>query len=551
MSYRRVSLLVATRLWPEGLQKLLDSYYATTSGEDDSEIVYRVDYDDPESIRLLSGRGWPGVVGPRGTGLSRRYNEMARLATGDILVCCNDHTIIETPGWPQLVIEAANRYPDGIFNIGISTELAEEAWAFPCVSRKLVQQLGFITDECLAYPDIFLLDIAKHFGRSIKLSTVSFRYDCTNLDHDSAPVDSQRLECKSLSVNSARAWTEQHRNLHDRVVAEAVSRIDPDNEIPAGQALLQFEAYQPSLGQSRTYWPPIVPALPWSAPAGAGGIQYHREEIFELFKCLLKLQLPRRRVLLTNFGNGLPMLLWGQIYDRVVCLHDANEASPIEEDKYRLEFVRFDNIPFIYGLLERIGQLDAVVLDSDYYARLIAPYFMLRRTMPHPSIIVIMNTGIQAAKSNITHPRRFVDDLCSGRLDGTLHQFSHIEILGGKGISYEIVGGPTSASGLHTQNIRSRPANVLELELLIQELVEKNNILTADLETQAQDLKTKAAASKAESDALLAQRKVLTAQIESILNSTSWRIMSPLRTISRVLNWIRRRIHVRHKNERA
>ncbi len=140
MSYQRVSLLVATRKRPGYLKKFLDSYYATTQGSGDCEIVFRVDYDDPESIQMLAEFGFLTVVGPRRNGyrsLPSFYNEMARLATGDILFAVNDDVLIETPGWPRLVIEAANRYPDGIFNFGVSTVMHEDNYVFPCVSRKL------------------------------------------------------------------------------------------------------------------------------------------------------------------------------------------------------------------------------------------------------------------------------------------------------------------------------------------------------------------------------------------------------------------------------
>lgn len=235
--YRRVSLLVPTRNRPEYLRAFIDSYLATTSGGDDSELVFRIDFDDPRSLQILAAYDFPVIVGPRRLGyrsLPTFYNEMARLASGDILMCCNDDVIIETRGWPQLIIEAANRYPDGIFNIGVSTIRGEENYIFSCVSRKLVDRLGFINDERLLYSDIFLMDVAKHFNRLSKLWTVKFRHNWAGENPtgmDDTRVDAQRVEFEMVLADATGAWTDEYRCLHKSIVAEAVARIDRDFEI--------------------------------------------------------------------------------------------------------------------------------------------------------------------------------------------------------------------------------------------------------------------------------------------------------------------------------
>ncbi len=232
--YRRVSLLVPTRNRQESLKKFIDSYFATTSGNDDSEIVFRVDFDDPKSLQILSEYNFPVIVGPRQQGyksLPAFYNAMARLASGDILMCCNDDVIIETPGWPQLIIAAANKYPDGIFNIGVSTVRLEENYVFSCVSRKLVERLGFINDERLVYSDIFLMDVAKHFGRLSKLWSVRFRHNWAgenSADVDDTRADARLVEFEMALADATGTWRDEYRSLHDSVVAEAVARIDPE-----------------------------------------------------------------------------------------------------------------------------------------------------------------------------------------------------------------------------------------------------------------------------------------------------------------------------------
>jgi Glycosyl transferase family 2 len=231
--YRRVSLLVPTRNRPEYLKKFIASYFATTSGGDDSEIVFRIDFDDPKTLQILAEYDFPVIIGPRRGGyrsLPSFYNEMARLASGDILMCCNDDVIIETPGWPQLIIEAANKYPDGIFNIGVSTVRLEANFVFSCVSRKFVERLGFINDERLVYSDIFLMDVAKHFGRLSKLWSVTFRHNWAGenpADMDDTRADARLVEFEMVLADATGTWRDEYRSLHDSVVAEAVARIGP------------------------------------------------------------------------------------------------------------------------------------------------------------------------------------------------------------------------------------------------------------------------------------------------------------------------------------
>jgi hypothetical protein len=400
-----------------------------------------------DSLKILAEYDWLVVVGPRRQGyrsLPGFYNEMARVATGDILICCNDDVVIETPGWAQLVIEAANRYPDGIFDIGVSTVFTEDNYVFSCVSRKLVDRLGFINDERLVYSDIFLMDVAKHFGRLHKLWSVRFRHTWPGTNPDGGDVtrlEGRKVETEQVFAEGTEVWSDEYRALHDRVVAEAVTRIDAEGEFLAGQALLDFEGYRPLAGPPGAYWPPAVSAHRWSAPRGApSGIHYHRDEIFELFKTIAARRLPRRRVVLTSHANGLPALLWGQLYDRVVTIDEAPALKPVEEGKYRIEFGAVCDAPFMYGVMEHAGEIDAVVLDAMGYAQLISPYYMLRRAMARPSLIVVMNTGIDAASDGPSHPSCFVDDLVSGRLDGIRHNFTDVARPGGNGISYEVLG---------------------------------------------------------------------------------------------------------------
>jgi hypothetical protein len=291
------------------------------------------------------------------------------------------------------------------------------------------------------FSDVFLVDVFKHFNRLVQLPSVTFRHDWAGENHaDTTRADANKHEMNMVFRDATGAWKDEYRELHDRVVAEAVAKIDPEGAVLAGQALIEYESHDPSPPVPGAYWPPAASPLPWSAPREAtAGIHYHHDETFELFKAIVVRRLRRRRVVLTSRGTGLPALLWGELYEQVVMVEDGLASNALDQGRFRIEFGAVFDAPFLYRLIERCTPIDAVVLDAMEYGRLISPYFLLRKSMAAGSVIVVLNTGILPGNRNSIHPRRFVDDLVAGRLDGVPHQFSYIEQPGGIGISYEVI----------------------------------------------------------------------------------------------------------------
>jgi glycosyltransferase involved in cell wall biosynthesis len=238
MSYSKISVLIPTRNRIEYLKKMLKSYEDTVANPDQTELVFRVDSDDPQSADFLAHYGWPIIVGPRDEGyksLPRFYNEMVKQAAGDLFVCGNDDMIFLTPDWPRLVIEEANKYPDGIFNIGVSTGLNDEKFPFSIVSRQLVDRLGKINDERLLFSDIFLLDIARHFNRAILLHSVIFYHDWTGYTNDQTRRDASKHEFSEVWEKAPGNWTAAYTKLHNMAVSEAIAKLDSVSKIRINQ----------------------------------------------------------------------------------------------------------------------------------------------------------------------------------------------------------------------------------------------------------------------------------------------------------------------------
>lgn len=176
--FTKVSVLVPTRGRVGRLRTMLRSYEATTRGAEGlSELVFRADEDDPETQAFLLGRRV--LIGPRLLGYGSMptfFNELAAAAAGDVLMLGNDDVVFRTHGWAVRILEAANRYPDGIFDIGVRTH-NQAHFPLSVVSKKVVDRLGFICDPRVFWVDIFLRDVMTHFGRTVSLSSVEIDHD--------------------------------------------------------------------------------------------------------------------------------------------------------------------------------------------------------------------------------------------------------------------------------------------------------------------------------------------------------------------------------------
>src|SRR5262245_31870532 len=106
--FTSISVLVPTRGRVNRLTRLLDSFYATSTGR--AELYFRVDEDDEETRRFLTDPLDRVVVGPRLAGygsLPTFFNELAAVAPGDLLMCGNDDMVFVTPEWDRLILDEA------------------------------------------------------------------------------------------------------------------------------------------------------------------------------------------------------------------------------------------------------------------------------------------------------------------------------------------------------------------------------------------------------------------------------------------------------------
>jgi hypothetical protein len=215
-TYRKISVLVPTRQRIDRLRTLIKSHRQTVEDPALSELVFRADDDDGSTVEFLATQDCSYIVGPRLKGYDSMplfFNQLAAASSGDVLMCGNDDMVFRTVGWPRLVLKEANKYPDGLFNLGVMT-LNQAHYPFSIVSRTVVNRLGFLWDPQIFWGDIFLRDTLSVFGRTFMLPTVQVDHDWAGNNPDRVFLEAN----KNITMRDPSYWSRTHLQAVNRAV---------------------------------------------------------------------------------------------------------------------------------------------------------------------------------------------------------------------------------------------------------------------------------------------------------------------------------------------
>jgi Glycosyl transferase family 2 len=215
-TFSKISVLVPTRHRIERLRTLLESYERTTRGvRSASELVFRVDDDDLDTIAFLHGTRHAVLVGPREKGyesLPQFFNQLAAAAHGDVLMLGNDDITFVTPRWAPQILQAANKYKDGLFNIGVKTH-NEAHFPLSVVSKIAVKQLGFLYDPRIFWGDIYLRDVMGRLGRNVVLPDVEIQHDWAGYAPDATFIEGEGARRRDWMAHHVQAVDEAEQKL--------------------------------------------------------------------------------------------------------------------------------------------------------------------------------------------------------------------------------------------------------------------------------------------------------------------------------------------------
>jgi glycosyltransferase involved in cell wall biosynthesis len=204
--FTKISVLVPTRKRLERLRTLIASFYATMDGR--AKLIFRVDSDDAETQVMLKDESY--VVGSRLEGYKSTpifFNELYKASDGDVLMAGNDDMVFRTPGWDRLILEKANEYPDGLFDIGVSTH-NEENFPFATISRRMANAVGCFFDPRFFWGDIFWRDVASRFDRAVRLPSVEIEHDWAGFNPDRVFTAGEYTRRADHSLHHAAAVNE-------------------------------------------------------------------------------------------------------------------------------------------------------------------------------------------------------------------------------------------------------------------------------------------------------------------------------------------------------
>lgn len=449
MNFSTISILMPTRGRTQRLDRAIKSIRNLAYDSTKIEIIFRCDHDDEETQKYLNENKEIFIVGPREKGyasLPKFMNQCANISTGDLIIMLNDDILVETKDWDIRLLEFANKYEDGIFNIGITTGLNDDLFPFSIISRKTFQALGFVNDERLVFSDIFLLDVMSRLGRAIRLPIVRIIHEWAGLDgYDKTRNEAAKHENHLVfdgtpgdASDPKKNWKKEYKVLHDDAVTEAVEKLK--TTILDSRRMLNNEV---NSSNSKTESIKIGQNL------------YPSEQWNSLLKQLNNKKIIGKTAFLAPLRNKNVAKIWGGLFQEVFALEYSNNFDSSTFYSYE----SFENVKIYKGPIAKTdflfhfrdiclgpqsrinNPINCLIIDNEQYPISSYPismaiYFVMRKLLSPGASIIFIHEG----KNNNSYANndQFVKHLEQG-IDGYRHSIESIrEKKNGKGFSLEI-----------------------------------------------------------------------------------------------------------------
>jgi glycosyltransferase involved in cell wall biosynthesis len=166
-----ISILCPTRNRPQNIKRLVDSICSTVKDVTQLEFLVYIDDDDEESIPAIQEAAeripTNAVQGNKLIG-SQMYNELGKLAKGDIIMFAADDIAFRTPDWDQVVQQEFAKYEDKIlFVYGEDGFQKGRIGTHGFIHRFWMELVGYVLPPKLAsaYTDEWVTELADRVGR--------------------------------------------------------------------------------------------------------------------------------------------------------------------------------------------------------------------------------------------------------------------------------------------------------------------------------------------------------------------------------------------------
>jgi hypothetical protein len=205
------------------------------------------------------------------------------------------------------------------------------------------------------------------------------------------------------------------------------------------QMVESLARYQPSSTDPDQIWPPAVRCQSWDNQTLPHAIHYSVDDVREIITIVGKYELNQGEILVTDFRNGLPCLVWETVFRKVISIISDRfpEHEPIIAGDQTILFGRPADTMFLYRAIEHVANLKVLLIDDLYYGNIISLYFMFKKLIKPPGAVVFLNSANRVPEHAGMH--RFLQDLSKGVLDNSRHKLIHPQNPKGYGVSYELI----------------------------------------------------------------------------------------------------------------
>lgn len=234
----------------------------------------------------------------------------------------------------------------------------------------------------------------------------------------------------SIPTPSGSGTAAAARRLADSLLADPALR--------AAMAVHDLERYVPPSAISDEPWPPRHPCRGWNGRNAPEAIHYSRINTLAVMSEMIRSGFTGGEVFLSRTMSGLPNLLWTPLFDRVRSVDPVHGKRPVRIDgKHIIHYGLIHDDRFIHPVVDAVRDLTAIVLDDRRYDELCCGYFLFKRVLKRPGIVVFIHaTGGEADRG----PARFLADLARGYLDNRHHDIVFVDNdVQGRGMAYEII----------------------------------------------------------------------------------------------------------------
>lgn len=168
-----ITILLPTKKRPNNVIRFVDNVLATANNPQDIEICYYLDDDDSISISGINYSAehinTQAIQGNLKLG-SQMYNELYRIASGEIFMIAADDIIFRNKNWDSFVVDAFNKQEDKIIHVyGEDGYQHGRIGTHGFLHNNWIEVLGYVLPPKLSfvYADEWITELAKRVDRNV------------------------------------------------------------------------------------------------------------------------------------------------------------------------------------------------------------------------------------------------------------------------------------------------------------------------------------------------------------------------------------------------